>query len=59
MYNYAINNNTQLIKNLSVTLRINYQRVLKFISVSFEILPPKRKKFENILKLYIDFSQSL
>ena len=30
---------------------MDYQRVLEFISGSFEILPSKLKKFENSLKL--------
>ena len=30
---------------------MNYQEVLKFVSVSFEVFPSKLKKFENSLKL--------
>ena len=30
---------------------MNYQRVLEFVSLSFEIFPRKLKKFENSLKL--------
>ena len=30
---------------------MNYQRILEFVSVSFEIFPSKLKKFENSLKL--------
>ena len=30
---------------------MNYQRVLEFLSVIFEVFPPEYKKFENSLKL--------
>lgn len=32
-------------------MRVDYQKVLEFISESFRIFPPKVKEFENILKL--------
>ena len=42
---------TKLIKKVSVSLRMDYQRVSEFVSVSFERFTSECKKFENSLKL--------
>ena len=51
MFLFCFKQDKKLIKKVLVTLRVNYQGVLEFVSGSFEILPQECKKFENSLKL--------
>ena len=51
MFLFCFKQDKKLIKKVSVTLRVNYQGVLEFVSGSFEILSWKPKRFENFLKL--------